>query len=103
MAVFLGAFAYFLATQIVIPMRDDQKAFMQSVIKTNETHASAAATQSMAASQSASAISQLTQIQQTQSSTLSTLADQQRQTTTILQQIRDDQRNGAWRDKPSHQ
>jgi hypothetical protein len=82
---------WFMATQIVLPMRDDQKAFMNSVISTNElnakTHAAAA-----------SAMSQLTQVQQTQAATLTTLVDQQKQTTTILQQIRDDQRAGAWRD-----
>lgn len=89
--VFLGLFAWFLGTQIVVPMRDDQKAFMQSVIKTNEVNANTHAT-------AAAAMQQLTQVQQTQSTTLTTLVDQQKQTTTILQQIRDDQRNGAWRD-----
>ncbi len=82
---------WFMATQIVLPMRDDQKQFMQSVIETNKqnaaTHASAAAS-----------MVQLAQVQQTQASTLSTLTDQQKQQTSILQQIRDDQRNGAWRD-----
>lgn len=91
MTVFLGIFAWFLAVQIVIPMRDDQKAFMQSVIKTNETNAMTHAT-------AAAAMQQLSQVQQTQATTLTTLVDQQKQTTAILQQIRDDQRNGAWKD-----
>lgn len=95
MTVFLGAFAYFLATQIVIPMRDDQKSFMQSVIKTNETNA-------MTHASAAAAMQQLSQVQTTQSQTLATLVDQQKQTTTILQQIRDDQRGGVW-NKAAHQ
>lgn len=82
----------YMAFYVVQPMRDDQKMFMQSVIKTNElnaaTHASAAAS-----------MQQLTQVQTTQASTLTTLVDQQKQTTAILQQIRDDQRAGAWREK----
>lgn len=68
----------YMAFYIVAPMRDDQKAFMQSVIKTNELNASTHAT------------------------ALSTLVDQQKQTTAILQQIRDDQRAGAWRDSVKH-
>ncbi len=80
----------YMAFYVVQPMRDDQKMFMQSVIKTNElnaaTHAAAAAS-----------MQQLTQVQTTQASTLVTLTDQQKQQTQILQQIRDDQRNGAWR------
>ena len=90
-AVLLAAFAWFLGSQIVIPMRDDQKAFMQSVIKTNETNAATHVS-------AAAAMQQLTQVQHTQAQTLTTLVDQQRQTTSILQQIRDDQRSGAWRD-----
>ncbi len=88
---FAAGIAVALLAYVVQPMRDDQKMFMQSVIKTNElnaaTHASAAAS-----------MQQLTQVQTTQASTLTTLVDQQRQTTAILQQIRDDQRNGAWRE-----
>ncbi len=82
---------WFMATQIVLPMRDDQKAFMQSVMETNQQYAASH-------SAASAAMSQLTQVQQTQAATLSTLTDQQKQQTTILQQIRDDQRNGAWRD-----
>lgn len=82
---------WFMATQIVLPMRDDQKAFMLSVIKTNEinaeTHRAAAAS-----------MTQLSSVQQTQAATLNSLVDQQKQQTTILQQIRDDQRAGAWRE-----
>lgn len=85
------ALLWFMGTQIVIPMREDQKAFMQSVIKTNELNASTHAA-------AAQAINQLTQVQTTQAATLTTLVDQQKQTTSILQQIRDDQRAGAWRD-----
>lgn len=83
------ALLWFLGTQIVIPMREDQKAFMQSVIKTNEINASthAAAAKSM---------EQMTVVQATQAATLTTLVEQQKQTTNILQQIRDDQRAGAW-------
>lgn len=91
MTVFLGAFAYFLAFSIVIPMRDDQKAFMQSVIRTNETNAATHAS-------AAAAMTQLSQVQTVQATTLTALADQQKQTTSILQQIRDDQRRGAWND-----
>jgi len=86
---------WFLATQIIVPMRDDQKAFMQSVIKTNEMNASTHAT-------AAQAMQQMTAVQTTQASTLTTLVDQQKQTTTILQQIRDDQRAGAWREAKPH-
>lgn len=81
----------YMAFYVVAPMRDDQKAFMLSVIKTNEINAAthAAAAKSM---------EQLTAVQQTQAVTLNSLTDQQRQQTAILQQIRDDQRSGAWRD-----
>lgn len=89
------ALLWFLGTQIVIPMREDQKAFMQSVIETNKQNA---ATHAVAAQ----SIQQMTSVQQTQSATLSTLVDQQKQTTTILQQIRDDQRAGAWREAKPH-
>jgi hypothetical protein len=82
MTVFLGCAAYFLAFYIVIPLRDDQKAFLMSVMDTNKVHAAAQ--------------SQLTQVQMTQANTLATLVDEQRKTTAILQQIRDDQRVGAW-------
>lgn len=79
----------YMAFYVVNPMREDQKMFMQSVIKTNElnaaTHAAAAAS-----------MQQLTAVQTTQANTLTTLVEQQKQTTTILQQIRDDQRNGVW-------
>jgi|SRR3990167_2506549 len=82
MTVFLGCFAYFIAFYIVIPMRDDQKAFLMSVMETNKIHAAAQA--------------QLTQVQTTQANTMSTLVEEQKKTTSILQQIRDDQRMGAW-------
>jgi len=81
---------YFLAFYIVLPMRDDQKAFVNSVVETNRLNATAQAS-------SSAAMQQLTEVQRTQSATLNNLVDQQRQTTTILQQIRDDQRAGAWR------
>lgn len=80
---------YYLAFYIVEPMRVDQRAFMNSVIKTNEINA---ATHSAAAS----SMAQMTRVQETQSATLSTLVEQQKQTTGILQQIRDDQRRGVW-------
>jgi len=85
----------YMAFYIVEPMRNDQKAFMNSVIKTNEMNASTHAA-------AAQAMNQMTQVQTTQASTLSTLVDQNKQTTTILQQIRDDQRAGAWRDPQKH-
>ena len=86
---------WFLANEIVIPMREDQKAFMNSVIKTNELNASTHAS-------AAQAMQQLTQVQTTQASTLTTLVEQQKQTIGIMQQIRDDQRAGAWRDAKGH-
>jgi len=89
------ALLWFLGTQIVIPMREDQKAFMNSVIETNKLNANTHAA-------AAQAMQQMTNVQTTQASTLSTLVDQQKQTTTILQQIRDDQRAGAWRDTKPH-
>lgn len=93
--VSLGLMIY-LAFFVVEPQRNDQKAFMQSVIKTNEINANTY----VAAAQ---AMNQMTIVQQTQAATLTTLVDQQKQTTTILQQIRDDQRAGAWRDTKGHQ
>lgn len=93
-AIALGLL-WFLGTQIVIPMREDQKAFMNSVIETNKLNANTHAA-------AAQAMSQMTQVQATQASTLTTLVDQQKQTTTILQQIRDDQRAGAWREAKPH-
>lgn len=81
----------YVAFYVVEPARKDQQEFMRSVIKTNEinadTHRAAAAS-----------MTQLAQVQTTQASTLVTLVEQQKQTTSILQQIRDDQRAGAWRD-----
>ncbi len=81
---------YFLAFYIVLPMRDDQKVFVNSVIDTNKLNAAAQAS-------AAASMQQLTEVQRTQSATLNNLVDQQRNTTLILQQIRDDQRAGAWR------
>ena len=80
---------YFLAFYIVIPMRDDQKLFMQSVIKTNELDAESRAG-------TTAVMQKMAQLEQAQSITLATLVDQQKQTTAILSQIRDDQRAGAW-------
>ena len=89
-AFMLCVFAGWFAQVIVVPMRQDQTRFMDSVIETNKAHAAASA--------------QSAQIQQTQAITLATLVKQQEQTTVILQQIRDDQRSGVWlRPKPSNE
>jgi hypothetical protein len=89
-----SALLSYIAFYVVEPARKDQQEFMRSVIKTNEinaeTHKAAAAS-----------MTQLSQVQQTQAATLTTLVDQQKQTTIILQQIRDDQRAGAWRENKS--
>lgn len=65
----------YLAFYVVEPMRKDQQAFMQSVIETNRTNATTVAKQ--------------TEIQQMQAQALKDIVP-------VLQQIRDDQRRGAW-------
>lgn len=65
----------YMAFYVVEPMRRDQQLFMQSVIKTNEVHADVARKQ--------------TDIQAQQAKALTDLG-------VLLQQIRDDQRRGAW-------
>lgn len=74
-ALMLCLFAGWFGMSIVVPMRDDQRKFMDSVIDTNKQHAAVAA--------------QLTAIQQSQANTLSGMQE-------LLRQIRDDQRSGAW-------
>jgi hypothetical protein len=74
-AAMLVLFAGWFGTAIVVPMRDDQRAFMQSVIKTNELNAAT--------------VSKQTEIQQTQAQALKDIVP-------VLQQIRDDQRRGVW-------
>ena len=75
---------YYVAFYVIEPMRKDQQDFMRSVIETNKTqvetnkaHADVAMKQ--------------TEIQQQQAAALSSLVP-------LLQQIRDDQRRGAWKD-----
>jgi len=79
------ALMYFVAYSIVIPMRDDQKRFMDSVIDTNKTN-----TESNR---------QLSVVQVTQTENMKTLVENQKliirqgeKTSEILSQIRDDQR-----------
>lgn len=67
----------YLAFYVVEPMRKDQQLFMQSVIETNKLNASTVAKQ--------------TEIQQQQAQALKDIVP-------VLQQIRDDQRRGAWLD-----
>lgn len=86
-ATMLCLAASWFAWYIVIPMRDGQQAFMLSVIDTNKEYAKASA--------------KFAEVQQTQSFTLSKLTEQHNQQTKILEQIRDDQRNGAWNRKPA--
>jgi hypothetical protein len=74
----LIAFSGWFGTAIIIPMRDDQRAFMQSVIETNKVNAVT--------------VSKQTEIQQTQAQALKDIVP-------VLQQIRDDQRRGVWLDK----
>lgn len=76
----LIVFAGWFGVAIVVPMRDDQRAFMQSVIETNKVNAATAAKQ--------------TEIQQQQAQALKDIVP-------VLQQIRDDQRRGVWLEKPS--
>lgn len=71
----LIVFAGWFGVAIVVPMRDDQRAFIQSVIETNKVHATTVAKQ--------------TEIQYQQAQALKGME-------TLLQQIRDDQRRGAW-------
>lgn len=79
-AVLLAAFIWFLGSQIVIPMRDDQQRFLNSVMETNRTHSEVALKQTL--------------IQQQTSAALENMS-------TVLEQIRDDQRSGVWRDANS--
>jgi hypothetical protein len=68
---------WYMAVHVVAPMRSDQQRFMDSVIQTNILNATTAAKQ--------------TEIQQTQARALQDIVP-------VLQQIRDDQRRGAWND-----
>lgn len=73
--VLAGALIYYLAFFVVEPMRLDQKRFMDSVIQTNALNATTAAKQ--------------TEISQQQAKAMQDIIP-------LLQQIRDDQRRGAW-------
>lgn len=65
----------YLAFFVVEPQRKSQERFMESVIKTNETHAEVAKKQTEIQAQQAKALSEIVP---------------------LLQQIRDDQRRGVW-------
>lgn len=75
--VLAGVLIYFLAFHVVEPMRVDQQRFMDSVIQTNALNAATAAKQTEIQSQQAKALQDIVP---------------------VLQQIRDDQRRGAWND-----
>ena len=82
---------YYVAFYVVEPMRQDQQEFMRSVIETNKAHAAALTKQTDIQQQQATALTKQTEIQQQQAGTLSSIVP-------LLQQIRDDQRRGAWKD-----
>jgi hypothetical protein len=77
--VLAGALIAYLAFYVVEPMRVDQQRFMDSVIQTNALNAATVAKQ--------------TEIQQQQARALQDIVP-------VLQQIRDDQRRGVWRENP---
>lgn len=92
-AAMLMIFAGWFGSAIIIPMRDDQRAFMQSVIKTNETHAEVEKKQTEIAWQQVEAEKDQAKAMIDQSQALNNLVP-------LLKEIRDDQRRGVWLDKP---
>lgn len=87
-AFLLAVGAWWFAQQIVVPMRDDQREFMRSVISNNAALTEVQKTQS-------EQLAANTELQKNQSTQLAALAE-------VLRQIRDDQRRGAWNDRGGH-
>ena len=85
--VLAGALIYYLAFYVVEPMRVDQQRFMDSVIQTNILNATTAAKQ--------------TEIQKDQVRVQEQQAKALQDIVPVLQQIRDDQRRGAWNEPKS--
>lgn len=90
-AVLVVGVLYWVATYMVLPMRDDQKDFVTSIVKTNLQHAEIAA-------KNADNVSTLTKAQQSQSEALSSISEVQKQMLRVQEQIRDEQRRGVWND-----
>ena len=88
--VMLVAFAWWVATYLLLPLRDSQQKMNDSMVRANDKHADAAVKNSEAAVSWAAA-------KQADAMTNAAISDQMKNTTILLQQIRDDQRNGAWK------
>ena len=93
-AAMLIMFAGWFGSAIIIPMRDDQRAFMQSVIKANEIHADVQKKQTEIAWNQVEAEKDQAKAMLDQSQALNSLLP-------LLKEIRDDQRRGVWLDKPT--
>lgn len=70
LAVMVGAMMWFIATQVVLPLREDQAKFVASLLETNRLHADA--------------VQQMKEIQRQQSQQLGQIAE-------LLREIRQNQ------------
>jgi hypothetical protein len=100
MAVFLAAMAYGVFFYMVVPMRDQQQKYIDSMILTNKQNADSFGQLVTSHKDASSKLDNLVQISKESSGKLDGILRSQEQVLPTLQQMRDDQRRGAWNDHP---